>query len=67
MNDLWMRNAKHEPDGDSKPPPGKPNPGAMVVCGIDTKLFLAHKVHIGVDGCNASTVTAVPVTTGTVR
>ena len=77
VDDLWMQNAEDEPDDDCKPPANKltanqlkvskTDPDAMIVRRKDTKPFLGHKVHIGVDGGNARIVTAVTVTTGTVR
>ena len=43
----------------------KADPDATIVHRKDMKLFLDHKVHIGVDGSNARIATAVTVTTGT--
>ena len=75
--DLWVKDAEAEPDDDSEPPAnkltanqlrvGKTDPDATMVRRKSTKLFLGHKVHIGVNGGNVRIVTAVTVTTGAVR
>ena len=77
VDDLWVQNAEDEPGDDSESPANKltanqrrvskTDPDATIVRRKDMKLFLGQKVHIGVDGGNARIVTAVTVTTGTVR
>jgi len=46
---------------------GKTDPDATMVRRKDTKLFLGHRVHIGVDGGKARIVTSVVTSSGTVR